>query len=145
MKKKPLVKRNELKILIIVVISVLLITLLSTSYAMFNYSRTSGNSSIETGTITFNFTEGSGNLEKGNVFPIEESDIDNTITRTFSITAHSDYSDGIRYKVYVVYGDNGLRTAIKEVKDVSDYICSVPGGAGAVREFIDWLLEKEYI
>ena len=106
MKKKPLVKRNELKILIIVVISVLLITLLSTSYAMFNYSRTSGNSSIETGTITFNFTEGSGNLEKGNVFPIEESDIDNTITRTFSITAHSDYSDGIRYKVYVVYGDN---------------------------------------
>ncbi len=32
--------------------------------------------------------------------------------------------------------------AVEEVKKVSQYICSTRGGYGAVREFIDWLLEK---
>lgn len=30
--------------------------------------------------------------------------------------------------------------AVPEVKQISNYICSLPGGYGAVREFIDWLL-----
>ena len=105
-KKKTLTKNKEIKILISVFTLVLLTTFLATSYAAFTYSRTSASNTIETGLIEFSFSEGSGDIEKGNVFPIEESDIDNTITRTFSITANSNYSEGIRYRVYVVYGDS---------------------------------------
>ena len=36
-------------------------------------------------------------------------------------------------------------TAVQQVKNISNYICSVPGGMGAVREFIDWLIEKKII
>lgn len=32
--------------------------------------------------------------------------------------------------------------AVKAVQMVSDYICEKKGGSGAVREFIDWIVEK---
>lgn len=35
--------------------------------------------------------------------------------------------------------------AAKEVKEISDYVSPVKGGDGAVRDFIEWLLEKELI
>ena len=33
--------------------------------------------------------------------------------------------------------------AVKEVKRVADYICRCPGGQGAVREFIEWLIQRD--
>lgn len=33
------------------------------------------------------------------------------------------------------------RDAVKEVKDVCDYVCKEVGGNGAVREFIDWIMD----
>ena len=35
--------------------------------------------------------------------------------------------------------------AAKEIKNKADYICLTEGGAGAVREFIDWLVEKNML
>lgn len=32
--------------------------------------------------------------------------------------------------------------AVPAVKEICDYICKASGGHGAVREFIDWLIEK---
>ena len=33
--------------------------------------------------------------------------------------------------------------AVKEVREVCDYICKTSGGHGAVREFIEWLIYKD--
>lgn len=33
--------------------------------------------------------------------------------------------------------------AVDEVKAIADYICRKKGGAGAVREFIEWLIQKK--
>lgn len=33
--------------------------------------------------------------------------------------------------------------AAPEVKEISDYICQAPGGSGAVREFIEWLVKEQ--
>ncbi len=32
--------------------------------------------------------------------------------------------------------------ACKEVKDIADFVASVPGGEGAVREFIEWIIRN---
>lgn len=32
--------------------------------------------------------------------------------------------------------------AVRKVKETSDYICTLNGGEGAVREFIEWILSK---
>lgn len=34
---------------------------------------------------------------------------------------------------------------IKELKKIANYICKLNGGNGAVREFIEWLLKKNYL
>lgn len=33
--------------------------------------------------------------------------------------------------------------AVKEVKEMADYVCSKNGGDGAVREFVEWLISLE--
>ncbi len=33
--------------------------------------------------------------------------------------------------------------AVKNVKEVGDYICNKNGGNGAVREFIEWIIDRE--
>mgnify|MGYP001851988749 CR=1 FL=1 len=33
--------------------------------------------------------------------------------------------------------------AVKEVKDICDYVCQNKGGNGAVREFIEWLIQQK--
>lgn len=35
--------------------------------------------------------------------------------------------------------------AVDEVKRICDYVCTKNGGTGAVREFIEWLVESGYI
>lgn len=32
--------------------------------------------------------------------------------------------------------------AVSEIKSICDYVCKAPGGHGAVREFIEWLIRK---
>lgn len=42
--------------------------------------------------------------------------------------------------------ENGLvgcpADSVKKVQEIADYICALEGGNGAVREFIEWILEK---
>ena len=33
--------------------------------------------------------------------------------------------------------------AVSQIRKVSDYVCTLSGGHGAVREFIEWLIEKK--
>ena len=33
--------------------------------------------------------------------------------------------------------------AIREVREICDYVCKAPGGRGAVREFIEWLVSRD--
>ena len=35
--------------------------------------------------------------------------------------------------------------AVSEIKKVANYVAEARGGFGAVREFIDWLIQKKYI
>lgn len=105
-KKKLEKKNNEIKVLIAITAFIILGTVLATSFAFFNYTRTGSNNSLGTGYIKFNFDDGSSEIIKGNAFPIEEDDVDNTVTKTFSLTGHTTYSEGMVYNIYAVYGDN---------------------------------------
>ena len=98
-------KNSELKILISVVIVIIVGIILASSYAFFNYTRTGNTITLSNGEINFSFTEGN-TISKGNAFPITTADIDNTVTKTFSLTGHTTYANGIRYNIYVIYGDN---------------------------------------
>lgn len=33
--------------------------------------------------------------------------------------------------------------AVNEVKEIADYICEAKGGEGAVREFLEWLVDSD--
>ena len=108
MDKVTLKNNKELKVLIGIVAFIFLAVIIVTSYtyAFFNYTKTGDINTVGTGNIEFSFTDGSSEITKGNVFPIDDADVDNTITKEFSITSHVTYSKGLRYNVYVVYGDN---------------------------------------
>ena len=91
-------------ILVLLVVAILIITGAST-YAFFQYTRIGGTNLISTSQVVFEFTD-SAAISLGNVAPIEQEDIDNVLESNFTITAHNSLSDGVRYKVYAVYGDN---------------------------------------
>lgn len=97
-------KNNELKILISVLVLIILVTILGSTYAFFNYTRTGSTNTVSTGHISFNFNDGS-DLTLGNAFPATSSDVNNVLSKTFTITAHTTLDAGIHYNVYVVYGD----------------------------------------
>ncbi len=69
-----------------------------------------------------------------------------SITDDFSAVAYigDDLNDILCMKL--IKGAGGLigcpSDAVQDVKDISDYISAKKGGDGAVREFIDWLMEK---
>ena len=98
-------KNNELKVLIFITLIIILGVVLGSTYAFFNYTRIGNPDVLNTGYIDFDFNGGS-EIEKGNAFPIEEADVDNTIVKTFSLTSHTTFTDGIVYRIYAVYGDN---------------------------------------
>lgn len=82
----------------------LIIFLLGSTYAFFSYVRSGLTNTLQTGTISFDFVETS-NINLTNQFPIAETDIDSSNMVTFTITAHTTLTAGIRYNVYAVYGD----------------------------------------
>lgn len=102
--KKTFVMKPEVRILLTVIFFIIVGVALTVSYAFFSYSKTGNNNIMGVGYINFNFNEGS-NLEKGDIIPIDAADVDNTITKTFDITSHTTYSKGIKYDVYLLYGD----------------------------------------
>ncbi len=104
---------NNKKMIYIIVGSILLVTLIvGVTYAWFNYTRTGGNNSMTTGTIEFNFTDDTL-MDITNDFP-EYPDMTNselialksTHTGSLNITGHNTLSDGVRYSIYLVHGDD---------------------------------------
>ena len=88
------------------IITLLIIAILGVSFAYFNYTRTGDTNTIKTGTIIFDYTGGSS-ITIENESPISEAEATtgNDHKISFSITAHNELENGMRYNVYAVYGD----------------------------------------
>ena len=77
---------------------------LLTSYAFFNYTRTGPVNQITTGQLFFEFVDNE-DINIGNAFPISQSDIDSMYESNFTLTAHTNLPDGVRYTVFAIAGD----------------------------------------
>jgi len=74
------------------------------TYAFFNYTRTGGENTIETGTVVFDYQDGTAiNISKQ--FPITESELTDANKLTFTINAHNTLTKGVMFNVYATYGD----------------------------------------
>ena len=82
----------------------LIIFIIGTTYAFFQFTRTGATNTIETGYVSFDFVE-TKSINLTNQFPIEESEIDSRNECTFTITAHTTLTKGLTYNIYAVYGD----------------------------------------
>ncbi len=93
---------NKKQTFMIIGIFALILTLTSVTYAFFNYTRTGGDNTIGTGTISFNATQ-EGNINLSNVFPITsteaETDTTNAKSTSITITGYTDYSRGVEYVI----------------------------------------------
>ena len=97
---------KEIKIIVYVLILIIVCVVVGSAFAFFNYTKSGSNNAIETGYVSFAFDDGNAEFSKGNNFPVETSDVDNTLSKNFSLTAHTTFSQGIAYNIYVVYGDS---------------------------------------
>ena len=97
-------KDIELRLLVDIVVFIIMLVILGSTYAFFNYTRTGGTNTVQTGNISFSYNDGNA-ITLGNVFPATGEDVGNVISKTFTITAHTTLAAGIRYNVYVIYGD----------------------------------------
>lgn len=105
-KKDVLEKRKKERTLIFVFAFFMIGVLGAISYSFFNYTRTGENNTIKTGNIEFEFNDNNPSINIGNAFPVDDSEVDNTYEGSFTITAHTSLPDGIRYRVYAIYGDD---------------------------------------
>ena len=104
---------NYKKMSLIIVGSIMLVIgIVGVTYAFFNYTRTGSNNSVTTGLIEFDFTDDTL-MDITNDFP-EYPDMTNselvslksTHTGSLNITGHNTLSNGVRYSIYLVHGDD---------------------------------------
>jgi len=95
-------------------IALLLVCVVASTYAFFNYSRTGRENVIGTGVITFNYTDNTL-IDISNDFPQDDyssmSQADLAALKTshggsLNITAHNNIPDGVAYSIYLIRGDN---------------------------------------
>lgn len=103
--EKNTIKINKKYAFSIVSVFLFIVGALMTSYAFFNYTRTGVNNVMGTGTILFDFYDGSV-LTIDNKFPVDGSVASNRDELTFSIRAFSALENGIEFNIYAVYGDD---------------------------------------
>ena len=104
---------NKRAIILTIVFSTLLMaTLVSATFAFFNYTRTGGSNTLSTGLIDFSFTDDTL-MDLSNEFPQdvdmtnqEEVAMKSTHTGSLNISGHNTLTDGVRYSIYVVHGDD---------------------------------------
>lgn len=104
---------NKRAIILTIVFSTLLMaTLVSATFAFFNYTRTGGSNTLSTGLIDFSFTDDTL-MDLSNEFPQdvdmtnqEEVSMKSTHTGSLNISGHNTLTDGVRYSIYVVHGDD---------------------------------------
>ena len=97
-------KNKEVFILIGILVFIILVAVLGSTYAFFNYTKAGTTNSVGTGYIYFDYDEDTA-VSVGNGFPITSDDVDKQLSQDFSITSHTTYAKGIKYRVYVVPGD----------------------------------------
>ena len=90
----------------------LVLTLFTTTYAFFNYTRTGTGNIIKTGRIYFNSDQGTA-INLTNIFPVDVSNgIPNDPTKigavTINVTGDTTYGEGIEYLVSAVNVENAV-------------------------------------
>ena len=94
-------RKNKKLLLTIVGVAVVIVALVGTTYAFFNYTRTGGSNTVKTGRIYFNSAYTAINLS--NAFPITstqaETDTNNSRTINITVTGDTDYANGLEYLV----------------------------------------------
>ena len=106
MNEKIIIRNNnkDLKVLISILLFIVFFVVLGSTYALFNYNKTGSSNTVKTGTLEFTYNDGNA-ITLGNSFPATDSDVNNVLSKTFSITSHTTLATGIEYRIYVVYGD----------------------------------------
>ena len=98
-------KNNKKIILGVIGLLIMVGATFGATYAFFNYTRTGTNNTIETGTILFNYEEGTP-LQLSNQFPISESKLNDSFKLTFSISGHNTLREGLTFNIYAMHGDD---------------------------------------
>ena len=105
--------KNKRNMLSIIGIAILVIGLVGTTYAFFNYTRTGPANVVSTGRIVFN-SERTGNaINLTNVFPIDvtngiPNDNANVGTVTIHVSGDTTYDEGVEYLVSAVNVNNSV-------------------------------------
>ena len=88
-------------LLSVIGVAILVVAVVGVSFAFFNYTRTGMPNTIKTGTILFESTQSTINVE--NVFPVAASDVDtdttNVKTAEVTIKGNTNYTNGIDFDV----------------------------------------------
>ncbi len=88
-------------LLSVIGVAILVVAIVGVSFAFFNYTRTGAPNTIRTGTISFNTTNSEINIS--NLFPMDKNDVSssnaNVGVGTVTITGHTNYTNGIDFKV----------------------------------------------
>ena len=89
-------------LLSVIGVAILVVAVVGVSFAFFNYTRTGMPNTIKTGTILFESTQSTINVE--NVFPVAASDVDtdttNVKTAEVTIKGNTNYTNGIDFESY---------------------------------------------
>ena len=108
------VEINNKKMTIILIgstVVLVLISVLLTTFAFFNYTRTGDPNVIKTGKLDLSFNEGVNSLNLTNQFPVPDNEAYNTVTNgsevtitDFTVTGYSTMSPSLAYTVYAIKG-----------------------------------------
>ena len=104
--------KNKKQMYIVIGAFLVVLLLVSTTYAFFNYTRTGSANVIKTGRISFNSEQGTA-INLTNMFPIDvTSGIPNDNTKvgtvTLNVTGDTTYDEGIEYLVSAVNVQNSI-------------------------------------
>ena len=89
----------------IIIVIIIILTMLA-SYAFFQFTRTGPTNTLNTLKINFEFVQNIPSIDIGNAFPISYNDIDVANELSFTLNGSSDLTDGIKYTVYAIRGDD---------------------------------------
>ena len=111
--------------------AILLIGLVSVSYAFFNYTRTGAINNLGTGRIYFNTTQ-SDTLSLTNIFPMTAAEAANANLDAVSIGIMGDttYIDGEEYEITIVDVNNTINGKEIPINYIATYTAATGGTIG---------------
>ena len=117
--------KSKKQSLIVIGVFTLVLALVTTTYAFFNYTRTGTANTIRTGRISFN-TSQSNTLNLTNVFPMSETDAGNANLDAVSVRIWGDttYADGEEYEISIVDVNNTIGSGASAKTIPINYIAS---------------------